>query len=187
MSGDPSQRLALLLTLLPALPSFPGARQLSVFLFPSFHPAELTGFAVSGPTSFLFPGFRVFLSLPGALRILHLFAPPSTFTAAVGILIVTSSRCSSSDPGTLATTILATLYLSFPFLSVLFRQLRCHSLQVHCRTHPSQLLRQASRSVLYPRYPRFFLARQSVVALFISQHAASTHPALIHLSNAAFF
>ena len=46
-------------------------------------------------------------------------ADPSMFVRAVGLLIVTSSHCSSFEPGIVATaSILATLIFSFPFFSL---------------------------------------------------------------------
>ena len=64
------------------------------------------------------PIFSGFVSLPGWRRNRRILPLPSTFAAAVGLLNVTSNHCSSSLPGTVATTsILATLIFSVPCLS----------------------------------------------------------------------
>ena len=64
------------------------------------------------------PIFSGFVSLPGWRRNRRILPLPSTFAAAVGLLNVTSNHCSSSLPGTVATTsILVTLIFSVPCLS----------------------------------------------------------------------
>ena len=69
--------------------------------------AQLIGFTVSGPVSFLFPYVSCFLSLPGWQQIRRVLPLPQP-----------SNHCSSSLPGTVATaSILATLILSTPHLS----------------------------------------------------------------------
>ena len=82
-----------------------------------------------------------------------ILADPSMFVRAVGLLIVTSSHCSSFEPGIVATTsILATLIFSIPFS---LRPLRCDSLQVNCGSHPAKLSGKAvSNSVVDPCSPR---------------------------------
>ena len=79
----------------------------------------LIGLTVSGPTSLLVPYFFVFSRSPRVAACPHVLADPSMFVRAVGLLIVTSSHCSSFEPGIVATTsILATLIFSVPFLSL---------------------------------------------------------------------
>ena len=122
--------------------------------------------------------FRVFFSSWVAANSPSL-AAPSTFATAVGLLIVTSEHCSSTLPGTVATTsILAILILSTPCLS-LCQLNHCGATLFKSAVAPILRICLARLSrTLYSSSPSFLLTCQGVVPSFILEHATFTQKGL---------
>ena len=144
----------------------------------------LISLIVSGPASFLFPYFFVFSRSPCVAECPPIPADPFMFVRTVGLLIATSSHCSSFEPrivGTASNSRNSDLFRS-ALISVSLRPLRCDSLQVNCGTHPAKLSRKAvSDSVVDPCSPRTSSARQCVVTFLVFEHATLAYLGLFRL------
>ena len=105
-------------------------------------------------------------------------ADPSMFVRAVGLLIVTSSHCSSFEPGIVATaSILATLIFSIPFRS-LYRFDHCGATLSRSTVTPvlRSCLARLSRTLSWIRVLHGLLwPRQREVTFLVFEHATWAH------------
>ena len=143
--------------------------------------SRLMGSPCRGATSFLFPHFFVFSLSPCVAACPPVLSDPSMFVRAIGLLIVTSSHCSSFEPGIVATmSTLASDLFRPALVSESLRPLRCNSLNVHCGAHSAKLSCKAvSHPVVDPCSPRTSLTSQCVSPLSSS---SVPHPHILDSS-----